>query len=57
LIGTPEEKSHLGKPRDRWKKNITLGLGEIGWGGLDWIHLARDRDHRSKLNVDDNKYC
>jgi hypothetical protein len=40
----PEGKRLLGKPRHRWVDNIKLHLGEIGWGGVDWIGLAQDRD-------------
>jgi hypothetical protein len=34
----------LGRPRRRWKENIKTGLGKIQWGGMNWIHLAQDRD-------------
>jgi hypothetical protein len=34
----------LGRPRCRWEDNITMDLMEIGWEGMDWIHLAQDRD-------------
>jgi hypothetical protein len=44
LVGKPEEKRPLGKPRHRWEDNIRMDLGEIGWGGVDWIHLTQDRD-------------
>jgi hypothetical protein len=37
-------KSPLGRPRHRWVDNIRMYLGEIGWGGVDWIGLAQDRD-------------
>jgi hypothetical protein len=39
LIGQP-----LGRPRCRWVNNIKIDLGKIGWGGMDWIGLAKDRD-------------
>jgi hypothetical protein len=42
--GKPEGKRPLGKPRRRWLDNIKLDLLEIGWGGVDWIGLAQDRD-------------
>jgi hypothetical protein len=36
-------RENLGKPRPRWKDNIRVDLRELGWGGVDWIHLAEDR--------------
>jgi hypothetical protein len=44
LAGKPEGKRPLGRPRRRWVDNIKLDLAEIGWGGVDWIGLAQDRD-------------
>jgi hypothetical protein len=44
LMGKPEGKIPLGRPRRRWVDNIKMGLLEIGWGGIDWIGLAQDRD-------------
>jgi hypothetical protein len=44
LVGKPEGRGPLGKPRHRWVDNIEINLGEVGWGGVDWIGLARDRD-------------
>ena len=43
-MGNPEEKRLLGRPRHRWEDNIKLELQEVGCGGMDWIHLAQDRD-------------
>jgi hypothetical protein len=44
LVGKPEGKSPLGRPRRRWEENITLDLREI-WGEVvDWIHLAQIMD-------------
>jgi hypothetical protein len=43
-VGKPEGKRTIGRPRRRWEDNITMDLKEIGWGGLDWIHVAQDRD-------------
>jgi hypothetical protein len=40
---TPKGKRPLGRPRRRWENNIKIER-EIGWGGVDWIHLAQDRD-------------
>ena len=34
----------LGKPRRRWKHNVKMDLREVGWGGMDWINLAQDRE-------------
>jgi hypothetical protein len=44
LMGKPEEKRPLGGPRRRWEDGIRIDLGEIGWGSVDWIQLAQDRD-------------
>jgi hypothetical protein len=44
LVGKPEGKRPLGRSRHRWVDNIKMGLREIGWGGMDWIDLAQDRD-------------
>jgi hypothetical protein len=44
LVGKPEGKRPLGRPRRRWVDNIKLDLIEIGWDGVDWIDLAQDRD-------------
>jgi hypothetical protein len=44
LVGKPEGKRPLGRARRRWVDNIEMHLLEIGWGGVDWIGLAQDRD-------------
>jgi hypothetical protein len=44
LVGKPEGKRSLGKPRCRWEDNIRMDLGEGGWGDADWIGLAQDRN-------------
>jgi hypothetical protein len=44
LLGRPEEKRPLGRPRRRWEDNIKMDLQEVGWGGMDWIDMAQDRD-------------
>ena len=49
LVGTPEEKRQLGRPRLRWKNNIKMDLQEVGFGDMDWIELAQDRDRWRKL--------
>jgi hypothetical protein len=45
LEGLPERKTPLVRPRRRWVDNIRMDLGEVGWGGGDWIGLAQDRDN------------
>jgi hypothetical protein len=49
LVGKPEGKRPLGRPRRRWVDNIKMNLREIGWDGIDWIDLAHDRDKWSVL--------
>jgi hypothetical protein len=44
LVGKPERKRPLGRPRCRWVENINMNLREIGWVGMDWIDLSQDRD-------------
>jgi hypothetical protein len=44
LVGKPEGKRPLGRPRRRWVDNIKMDLLEIGWSCVDWIGLALDRD-------------
>jgi hypothetical protein len=44
LVAKPEAKKPLGRPRRRWVDNVKMDLLEIGWGGVDWIGLAQDRD-------------
>jgi hypothetical protein len=44
LVGNPEGKRPLGLPRRRWVYNIRMDLGEVGWGDVDWIGLAQDRN-------------
>jgi hypothetical protein len=44
LMGIPEGKSPLGRPKRRWVDNIKMGLREIGWDVMDWIDLAQNRD-------------
>jgi hypothetical protein len=51
VAGRPEGKTPLGRPRLR-RENIRIDLREIGWEGVDWIHLAQDRDQwRAVLNT------
>jgi hypothetical protein len=52
LVGKPEGKRPLGRPRRRWVDNIKMDLTEIGWDGRDWIKLAKDRDQwRALVNT------
>jgi hypothetical protein len=44
FVGKPDGKRPLGRPRCRWEYNIIIDLTEIRWEGVDWIHLAEDRD-------------
>jgi hypothetical protein len=44
LVGKPDGKGPLGRPRHRWEDNIKMNLQEVGCGGMDWIELAQDRD-------------
>jgi hypothetical protein len=44
LVGKPEGKRPLGRPRRRWEDGIRMDLRETGLGGVDWIQLAEDRD-------------
>jgi hypothetical protein len=44
LVGKPEGKRPLGRPRRRWEDGIRMDLREIGLGGVDWIRLSQDRD-------------
>jgi hypothetical protein len=49
LVGKPEGKRPLGRPRRRWVDNIKMAVVEIGWGGVGWIDLAQDRYRRRAL--------
>jgi hypothetical protein len=49
LVENPEGKRPLGRPRCKLVDNIKIDLREIGWYGMDWIHLAQDRDQRMAL--------
>jgi hypothetical protein len=51
LVGKPEGKRPLGRPRRRWMDNIRMDLGEVGCGDVDWIVLAQDRSRwRALMN-------
>jgi hypothetical protein len=43
LVGKPDGKRPLGRPRHRWVDNIRMDLGEVGWGDVGWIGLAQER--------------
>ena len=49
LVGKPEGKRQLGRPRHRWEDNIKMNLQEVGCGGMDWMELAQDRDRWQAL--------
>jgi hypothetical protein len=51
LVGRPEGRRPLGRPRRRWEDNINMDLREIGFGDVDWINLAQDRDTVMNLRV------
>jgi hypothetical protein len=44
LVGKPEGKRPLGRPRRRWEDNIKADLQEVGCRGMDWIEVAQDRE-------------
>jgi hypothetical protein len=51
LVGRPEGRRPLGRPRRRWDDNIKMDSQEVGWG-MDWIELAQDRDRwRALVNA------
>jgi hypothetical protein len=52
LVEKPEGKIPLERRRRRWEDGIKMDLREIGWGGVEWIHLAQDRDRwRAVVNA------
>jgi hypothetical protein len=52
LVGRPEGGRPLRRPMRRWEDNIKMDLGEIGFGDVDWIDLAQDRDRwRALVNT------
>jgi len=52
LLGKPERKSPLGRPRCRWEDNNKMGLQEVECRGMDWIELAQDRNRwRALVNA------
>jgi hypothetical protein len=52
LVGKPEGKRPLGRPRRRWENGIRIDLREIGWEDVEWVPLAQDRDQwRAVVNA------
>ena len=52
LVGKPDGKRPLGRTRRRWEDNIKMDLQEVGYGDMDWIELAQDRDRwRALVNA------
>ena len=49
LVGKPEGRRPLGRPKPRWEDNIKMDLQEVGCGGTDWIELAKDSDRWRRL--------
>ena len=49
FVGKPEGMRLLGRLRHRWEDNIKMGLQEMGWGGMECIDLAQDRDRRQAI--------
>jgi hypothetical protein len=50
LVGKSEGKRPLGRPRHSWVDNVKMDLREIGWGGMNWIDLAQDREHGNEIS-------
>jgi hypothetical protein len=44
LVGKPEGKRPLGRPKHRWVENVKMDIREIGWDGMDWVDVAQDRE-------------
>jgi hypothetical protein len=52
LVGNPDGKRPMGRPRCRWEEYIQMDLQEVGCVGMDWIELSQDRDRwRALVNV------
>ena len=51
LVGKPEGKRPIGRPRRRWEDSIKMDLQEVGCGSMDWIELAQDRDRWRALVI------
>jgi hypothetical protein len=57
LMGKPEGKRPRLRPRHRWMDNIKIDLGKIGWGDMDWIYMAQDRDKRNSCEHGNEPSC
>ena len=51
LVGKPEGKRPMGRPRRRWQDNIKIVLQEVVWRGMDWIDMGQDRDRWRALVI------
>jgi hypothetical protein len=51
LVGKTEGKKPLGRPRHRWEDNTRMNVKEIAWEGVNWIHLAQDRNQWCVVNT------
>jgi hypothetical protein len=52
LVGNPQRKRTLGRPKHKWEVNIIMDIREIGWGDMDGIDVAQDRDQwRALVNM------
>jgi hypothetical protein len=52
LVGKPEGKKPLGRPRRRWEDGIRMDVGKLDWGSVEWIQLAQYRDRwRAVVNT------
>ena len=52
LVGRPDRKRPIGRPRRRWDDNIKTDLQEVEWGGMEWITVTQDRDRwRAVVNA------
>jgi hypothetical protein len=49
LVGKPEGKKLLGRPKHRWEDGIRMDFRETGWGSVEWVQLAQDRDRWQDL--------
>jgi hypothetical protein len=55
MVGKPEGKKPLGRPRSRWEENMKMDLQEVECEGIDWTKLAEDRDMwHALVNVEMN---
>jgi hypothetical protein len=52
LVGKSEEKRPLGKSRRRWVDSIRIDVGKVGWGDVDWVGLAQDRDGSCEFGIE-----